>query len=79
MSDQRSASSTEMITALVRLHEALATVALPLDVPGAEEHRTMRGAMVEQLEDYVLPRLIQIEAPLLPSSAGRPAPGSRPW
>ena len=36
-----------MVTALVRLREALAGVALPLDVPGAEAHRKMRGEMVD--------------------------------
>ena len=68
-------SSTEMVTALVRLREALAGVALPLDVPGAEEHRKMRGEMVDQLEDYVLPRLIQIEAPLLTVVGGSTGAG----
>jgi energy-coupling factor transporter ATP-binding protein EcfA2 len=68
-------SSTEMVTALVRLREALAGVALPLDVPGAEEHRKVRGEMVDQLEDYVLPRLIQIEAPLLTVVGGSTGAG----
>ena len=36
------ASAAEMVTALVRLREALANVALPLDVPEADTHRTTR-------------------------------------
>ena len=68
-------SSAEMVTALVRLREALAGVALPLDVPAAEEHRKLRGEMVDQLEDYVLPRLIQIEAPLLTVVGGSTGAG----
>ena len=78
MSAQPSSSATssaEMVTALVRLREALAGVALPLDVPGAEEHRKLRGEMVDQLEDYVLPRLIQIEAPLLTVVGGSTGAG----
>jgi energy-coupling factor transporter ATP-binding protein EcfA2 len=68
-------ASAEMVTALVRLRAALAEVALPLDVPGAEEQRTARREMVEQLEDYVLPRLIQIEAPLLTVVGGSTGAG----
>ncbi len=79
MSESASTGSTsrdlEMVTALVRLREALATVTLPLDVPGAEEHRTSRQGMVDQLEDYVLPRLIQIEAPLLTVVGGSTGAG----
>src|SRR5690242_2933488 len=68
-------TNTEMVTALVRLREALATVALPLDVPDADEHRATRREMVDQLEDYVLPRLIQIEAPLLTVVGGSTGAG----
>jgi energy-coupling factor transporter ATP-binding protein EcfA2 len=68
-------SNTEMVTALVRLREALATVALPLDVPDADEHRATRREMVDQLDDYVLPRLIQIEAPLLAVVGGSTGAG----
>ena len=43
-----------------------AAAALPLDVPGRRgAPRACAREMVDQLEDYVLPRLIQIEAPLL--------------
>jgi hypothetical protein len=69
------AATSEMVTALVRLREALAGVALPLDVPGAEEHRNMRQEMIDQLEDYVLPRLIQIDAPLLAVVGGSTGAG----
>jgi energy-coupling factor transporter ATP-binding protein EcfA2 len=69
------ASTAEMVTALVRLHEALQAVTLPLDVPGADEQRTARAQMVDQLEDYVLPRLIQIDAPLLTVVGGSTGAG----
>jgi energy-coupling factor transporter ATP-binding protein EcfA2 len=68
-------STTEMVGALVRLREALAGVALPLDVPDADAHRATRQEMVDQLEDYVLPRLIQIEAPLLTVVGGSTGAG----
>jgi len=68
-------ASAEMVTALVRLRAALAAVALPLDVPDADERRTTRREMVDQLENYILPRLIQIEAPLLTVVGGSTGAG----
>ncbi|MEP7091043.1 MAG: ABC transporter [Nocardioidaceae bacterium] len=70
-----SGSTTEMVGALVRLRDALAEVGLPLDVPSAEQHRTTRREMVDQLENYVLPRLAQIEAPLLTVVGGSTGAG----
>ena len=69
------ASTTDMITALVRLREALYGAALPLDVPGAAAQRTARTEMVDQIEDYVLPRLVQIDAPLLTVVGGSTGAG----
>ena len=69
------ASTTDMITALVRLREALHGAALPLDVPGAAAQRTARTEMVDQIEDYVLPRLVQIDAPLLTVVGGSTGAG----
>ena len=67
--------STELVTTLVQLREALTEVTLPLDVPDAEKHRAMRAEMVDQLENYVLPRLIQIDAPLLAVVGGSTGAG----
>jgi energy-coupling factor transporter ATP-binding protein EcfA2 len=75
MSAADASASTEMVTALVRLRAALAAVALPLDVPDADERRTTRREMVDQLENYILPRLIQIEAPLLTVVGGSTGAG----
>ena len=55
----------EMLTALVQLHNVLQEAELPLDVPGAADQRTNRIEVVDQLEDYVIPRLMTIDAPLL--------------
>ncbi len=68
-------ATTEMVTALTDLRQALAGVSLPLDVPDADEHRTTRREMVDQLENYVLPRLAQIEAPLLTVVGGSTGAG----
>ncbi len=67
--------STTLVTTLSELREALARVALPLDVPEAEQHRRTRTEMVDQLADYVLPRLRQIDAPLLAVVGGSTGAG----
>ncbi|HSJ21041.1 MAG TPA: ABC transporter [Nocardioidaceae bacterium] len=69
------ATPTDMITALVRLREALQAAQLPLDLPGVEERRKDQREMVDQIEDYVLPRLIQIDAPLLTVVGGSTGAG----
>ncbi len=66
---------TAMVTALVRLREALHAVALPLEVPQVDTARTARTEMVDQIEDYVLPRLLAIEAPLLTVVGGSTGAG----
>lgn len=57
--------NARMATALVRLRGALQDVRLPLDLPGADEQRAARSEMIDQLEDYVIPRLMTLDAPLL--------------
>lgn len=63
--DESDQMDTRMLTALVQLRGALQAARLPLDVPGAEEWRTSRQRMIDQLEDYVIPRQMTIDAPLL--------------
>ena len=69
------ASSTRMVTALVRLHTALRDASLPLDLPGADAQRAVRDELVAQLEDYVIPRVMTIEAPLLAVVGGSTGAG----
>jgi len=70
-----SASGTHMVTALVRLRAALQEATLPLGLPGAAEHRVARDEMVNQLEDYVIPRIVTLEAPLLAVVGGSTGAG----
>lgn len=70
-----SEDGTRMVTALVRLRGALQDTRLPLDVPGAEEQRQARQEMVDQLEDYVIPRLMTFDAPLLTVVGGSTGAG----
>jgi energy-coupling factor transporter ATP-binding protein EcfA2 len=65
----------QLVTTLVQLREALESARLPLDVPDAEPARKARSEMIDQLEDYVLPRLIQIDAPLLTVVGGSTGAG----
>jgi energy-coupling factor transporter ATP-binding protein EcfA2 len=51
--------------ALARLRDDLRGVRLDLAVPGAEEARRTRDDLVAQLDDYLLPRLGQMDAPAL--------------
>jgi len=69
------AATTDMVTALVLLREALQSADLPLSLPGVEAHRVTCAEMVDQIEDYVLPRLIQIDAPLLAVVGGSTGAG----
>ncbi len=69
------ATPTDMITALVRLREALHAATLPLDLPGVEERRKDSREMMDQIEDYALPRLLQIDAPLLAVVGGSTGAG----
>ena len=64
-----------MLTALVQLHDALQAAPLSLDVPGAEELRATRQQLITQLEDYVLPRQMTVEAPLLAVVGGSTGAG----
>jgi hypothetical protein len=69
------ADNTQMVTALVQLRGALQSVGLPLDLPDAAERRATRQEMVDQLEDYVIPRLMTMEAPLLTVVGGSTGAG----
>ncbi|MFC5179327.1 dynamin family protein [Nocardioides taihuensis] len=64
-----------MITALVQLRSALQEARLPLETAGVEEQRSSLRAMVDQLEDYVIPRVMTLEAPLLAVVGGSTGAG----
>ena len=68
-------SGAQMVTALVRLRAALQGAVLPLELPGVEDHRAARLEMVDQLEDYVIPRIVTLEAPLLAVVGGSTGAG----
>src|SRR3954462_9904846 len=51
--------------ALERLGAVLRDAELDLPVPGLEAARSARRELVDQIEDYLLPRLRRMDAPLL--------------
>ena len=70
-----SPESTRMLTSLVQLRGSLQEATLPLDVPGVDEARGARQEAIDQLEDYVIPRLMTLEAPLLAVVGGSTGAG----
>jgi hypothetical protein len=51
--------------ALIRLRDALTSLTLGLELPGGNRARTTRDELAAQIDDYLLPRLRQMDAPLL--------------
>ncbi|RZT27462.1 hypothetical protein EV649_1226 [Kribbella sp. VKM Ac-2569] len=64
-----------LITALMKLRGVLAGSQLPLEVVGADEARQQQKSMLDQLDDYLLPRLVQLEAPILAVVGGSTGAG----
>ena len=56
---------SRLTDALAELRDELAGLALALEVPGVETARPARDEIVGQIDDYLLPRLRQMDAPLL--------------
>lgn len=58
-------STAALVEALTGLRDALARVRLPLTLPGSADAARAARDMVSQLDDYILPRLATLDAPLL--------------
>ena len=57
------------------LREQVAACVLPLDLPDARQAQTGRLQLLHQLDDYILPRLASIDAPLLAVVGGSTGAG----
>lgn len=68
-------ASAELLGALSRLLTDVTAAPLGLEVPGVSAVRTTRAEIVDQLSDYVIPRLVQLEAPLLAVVGGSTGAG----
>ena len=58
-------AGASLVAALVSLRDALRAVELGLPVPEAADGARQRDELVAQVDDYLLPRLRQMDAPLL--------------
>jgi len=67
--------ASPLTIALTNLRDALASVRLPLPLPRAAELTGLSRDFSKQLDDYVLPRLQRIEAPLLAVVGGSTGAG----
>ena len=67
--------ASPLTIALTDLRDALASVRLPLPLPRAAELTGLSRDFSKQLDDYVLPRLQRIEAPLLAVVGGSTGAG----
>ncbi|HEY0639819.1 MAG TPA: hypothetical protein VGD67_19405 [Pseudonocardiaceae bacterium] len=69
----------ELAEALGALRDRVAALRLELVSPGAAAARAARGELVAQVDDYLPPRLRQLDAPLLAVVGGSTGPGSPRW
>ena len=69
------APANPLTDALVALREAAACTRFDLEIPGAESARGTSAELVHQLDDYVLPRLRRLDAPLLTVVGGSTGAG----
>src|SRR4051794_39264229 len=69
------AEQDPLLDAVTCLRERTQALALPLDVEGVAVARRERGELVDQLDDYVLPRLRSLDAPLLAVVGGSTGAG----
>ncbi|AWK08712.1 dynamin family protein [Streptomyces spongiicola] len=65
----------QLIDALSALRDRVAAVRLPLPIPGAPRARRTRAELLAQLDDYLVPRLKDPNAPLLAVVGGSTGAG----
>lgn len=61
--------------AVAQVREAVAQVELPLTLPGSDAARRSGSELLNQLDDYILPRLDALDAPLLTVVGGSTGAG----
>lgn len=65
----------QLATSLRKLRDSLESARLPLGLPGSDSAASLRGELVAQLDDYLLPRLDRLDAPLLAVVGGSTGAG----
>ncbi len=69
------AESVRTAETLGQLSAALAGVQLDIDLPAAAEARAVRTELIDQIDDYLIPRLARLDAPLLAVLGGSTGSG----
>lgn len=64
-----------MLAAATELRDTLRDVPLTIELPGTDEARAQAASAVRQLEDYVVPRLRDVDAPVLAVVGGSTGAG----
>lgn len=67
--------SARLLKAVKRLRDAVDSSSLPIDLPKIDEVRLARSRLLDQLDDYVIPRLESLDAPLLAVVGGSTGAG----
>lgn len=67
--------TTRLLNAVTALRDAVADATFPLRTVDAEQARVARTQMVDQFDDYIIPRLRDIDAPLLAVVGGSTGAG----
>ena len=71
----QTAAVNRLLQAVTALRDEVAAATFPLDLPGADPARDARRELLDQLDDYVLPRLADMDAPLLAVVGGSTGAG----
>jgi hypothetical protein len=58
-------ATARLVAALQRLRDTVGAARYPLELPSAQTARAAAGRLVAQLDDYLIPRLSRLDAPLL--------------
>lgn len=69
------AGSDQLLPAVREFRDRVAESVLPLDLPSTAAAKDNRAALLRQLDDYVIPRLSSIDAPLLAVIGGSTGAG----
>ncbi len=68
-------SPAELLGRVTALRDEVERLDLPLDLPSTQRAKTDRDALLKQLDDYVIPRLASLDAPLLAVVGGSTGAG----
>ncbi|MGI8717490.1 MAG: dynamin family protein [Lapillicoccus sp.] len=69
------ADLTNLLSAVTALRDVVEESTLPLDLPDVPESQAVRVQLLRQLDDYVIPRLASVDAPLLAVIGGSTGAG----